>query len=163
MCGIIGIFKHLGSANVDLYEALLMLQHRGQDSAGIVTTDWNRFSEFKDNGLVKDVFKSRSILDRLQGSSGIGHVRYPTAGSQSSQEAQPFFVNSPFGIYLIHNGNVINTTELRQHLASSGSFFQRHLKTQSDTEVLLNVFADEIHRAHQNAMRVISILVVFCT
>lgn len=121
---------------MELYEGLLMLQHRGQDSAGMVTTDWTRFCEYKDNGLVKDVFNSTSILDRLKGSCGIGHVRYPTAGSKSAQEAQPFFVNSPFGIYLIHNGNVINTEELRQHLASSNSFLHRHMRTKSDSEVI---------------------------
>ena len=113
-----------------------MLQHRGQDSAGMVTTDWTTFHEHKDNGLVKDVFSSRAILERLTGSCGIGHVRYPTTGSRSAQEAQPFFVNSPFGIYLIHNGNLINAEELRSHLASSDSYLHRHLRTQSDSEVL---------------------------
>ena len=112
-----------------------MLQHRGQDSAGMVTTDWTTFHEYKNNGLVKDVFSSRAILERLTGSCGIGHVRYPTAGSTSAQEAQPFFVNSPFGIYLIHNGNLINAEELRSHLASSDSYLHRHLRTQSDSEV----------------------------
>uniref|UniRef100_A0A383VKF7 Amidophosphoribosyltransferase n=2 Tax=Tetradesmus obliquus TaxID=3088 RepID=A0A383VKF7_TETOB len=149
MCGIIGIFKQEGPVNVELYEGLLMLQHRGQDSAGMVTTDWAKFREFKDNGLVKDVFAKKSVMDKLQGQVGIGHVRYPTAGSASAQEAQPFFVNSPLGIYLIHNGNLTNTDELRDMLNSSSSFFNRHLKTDSDSEVLLNIFADEIHRAHQ--------------
>ena len=135
MCGVIAIFKHMGSVNVELYEGLLMLQHRGQDSAGMVTTDWQTLCEHKDNGLVKDVFSSRSVLERLKGGSGIGHVRYPTAGSKSAQEAQPFFVNSPFGIHLIHNGNIINTRELREHLASSDSFLHRHLRTHSDSEV----------------------------
>eukprot|EP00882_Tetradesmus_deserticola_P017773 GHRQ01019063.1.p1 GENE.GHRQ01019063.1~~GHRQ01019063.1.p1 ORF type:complete len:382 (+),score=184.25 GHRQ01019063.1:509-1654(+) len=149
MCGIIGIFKQEGPVNVELYEGLLMLQHRGQDSAGMVTTDWAKFWEFKDNGLVKDVFAKKSVMDKLTGHVGIGHVRYPTAGSASAQEAQPFFVNSPLGIYLIHNGNLTNTDELRDMLNSSSSFFNRHLKTDSDSEVLLNIFADEIHRAHQ--------------
>lgn len=137
MCGIIAIYKRMGLANVELYEGLLMLQHRGQDSAGIVTTDWATFCEHKDNGLVKDVFNSAAVLERLKGSAGIGHVRYPTAGSRSAQEAQPFFVNSPFGIYLIHNGNIINTEELRERLASSNSFLHRHLRTHSDSEVPL--------------------------
>jgi len=121
---------------VELYEGLLMLQHRGQDSAGMVTTDWKKFWEYKDNGLVKDVFKNVSILEKLKGSSGIGHVRYPTAGSESAQEAQPFFVNSPFGMFLIHNGNITNTGELRKYLASSNSFLKRHMRTESDSEVI---------------------------
>jgi len=152
MCGIVGVYKTEGEANVEVYEALLMLQHRGQDSAGIVTTDWAKFYEHKANGLVKDVFANASIMDKLQGSVGIGHVRYPTAGSSSAQEAQPFFVNSPLGIYLIHNGNLTNTDQLRQLLISSTSFFNRHLRTSSDSEVLLNVLADEIHRAHQRCL-----------
>jgi len=149
MCGIIGIVKQNGSVNVEIYEGLLMLQHRGQDSAGMVTTDWNKFREYKANGLVKDVFGSKENMDKMEGPVGIGHVRYPTAGSASAQEAQPFFVNSPLGIYLIHNGNLTNTPELVEMLNSSSSFFNRHLKTDSDSEVLLNIFADEIHRAHQ--------------
>lgn len=149
MCGIIGIYKREGNASVELYEGLLMLQHRGQDSAGMVSTDWDRFQEFKANGLVKDVFDKQATLDKLAGPVGIGHVRYPTAGSASAQEAQPFFVNSPLGIYLIHNGNLTNTDHLRGMLEGSKSFFNRHLKTSSDSEVLLNIFADEIHRAHQ--------------
>jgi amidophosphoribosyltransferase len=152
MCGIVGVYKTEGEANVEVYEALLMLQHRGQDSAGIVTTDWAKFYEHKANGLVKDVFDNASVMDKLQGSVGIGHVRYPTAGSSSAQEAQPFFVNSPLGIYLIHNGNLTNTDQLRQLLISSTSFFNRHLRTNSDSEVLLNVLADEIHRAHQRCL-----------
>jgi amidophosphoribosyltransferase len=137
---------------VELYEALLMLQHRGQDSAGIVTTDGPRFHEHKANGLVADVFRDQATLDGLAGSVGLGHVRYPTAGTASAAEAQPFFVNSPLGIYLIHNGNLTNTDELRTMLEGSASFFSRHLRTQSDSEVLLNVLADEVHRAHQRCM-----------
>ncbi|EFN59299.1 hypothetical protein CHLNCDRAFT_137657 [Chlorella variabilis] len=152
MCGIIGVFKHEGEANVEIYEGLLMLQHRGQDSAGMVSTDWRKFYEYKANGLVKDVFSQQSRLDTLKGSVGIGHVRYPTAGSASAQEAQPFFVNSPLGIYMIHNGNLTNCDQLRQLLNSSTSFFNRHLRTDSDSEVLLNVLADEIHRAHQRCL-----------
>ena len=96
-CGIIGIFKSQGLASFELYEGLLMLQHRGQDSAGMVTTDWSRFVEKKENGLVKDVFHSKKVMDNLPGNVGIGHVRYPTAGTSSALEAQPFFVNSPLG------------------------------------------------------------------
>lgn len=153
MCGIIGIFKYEGNANVELYEGLLMLQHRGQDSAGMVTTDWNRFKEYKENGLVKDVFANQDTMDSMKGQCGIAHVRYPTAGSSSAQEAQPFFVNSPLGIYLIHNGNLTNTDELRDLLNSSRSFFNRHLRTDSDSEVLLNILADEVHRAHQRCLQ----------
>lgn len=152
MCGIIGVCKGNGDANIEIYEGLLMLQHRGQDSAGMVTTNWSKFFEYKANGLVKDVFSSQNVVDRLPGSVGIGHVRYPTAGSSSATEAQPFFVNSPLGIYLIHNGNLTNTDELRGLLNSSTSFFNRHMKTDSDSEVLLNVLADEIHRAHQRCL-----------
>ncbi|GIL45400.1 hypothetical protein Vafri_2653 [Volvox africanus] len=153
MCGIIGIFKYEGNANVELYEGLLMLQHRGQDSAGMVTTDWSRFKEHKENGLVKDVFGKQDVMDSMKGHCGIAHVRYPTAGSSSAQEAQPFFVNSPLGIYLIHNGNLTNTEELRDLLNSSRSFFNRHLRTDSDSEVLLNILADEVHRAHQRCLQ----------
>lgn len=152
MCGIIGVFKHEGEANVEIYEGLLMLQHRGQDSAGMVSTNGRKFYEHKANGLVKDVFSQQTLLDSLKGSVGIGHVRYPTAGSASAQEAQPFFVNSPLGIYMIHNGNLTNCDQLRQLLNSSTSFFNRHLRTDSDSEVLLNVLADEIHRAHQRCL-----------
>ncbi|PSC75748.1 Amidophosphoribosyltransferase [Micractinium conductrix] len=152
MCGIIGVFKHEGEANVEIYEGLLMLQHRGQDSAGMVTTNWQKFQEYKANGLVKDVFSKQAQLDALKGSAGIGHVRYPTAGSASAQEAQPFFVNSPLGIFMIHNGNLTNCDQLRQLLNSSTSFFNRHMRTDSDSEVLLNVLADEIHRAHQRCL-----------
>lgn len=118
----------------------------------MVTTDWQKFKEVKENGLVKDVF-SKQVMESMTGHCGMGHVRYPTAGSASAAEAQPFFVNSPLGIYLIHNGNLTNTEYLRQLLNSSDSFFNRHLKTTSDSEVLLNVFADEIHRAHQRCIQ----------
>ena len=189
--------------SAELYEGLLMLQHRGQDSAGMVTTDGERFREHRDNGLVREVFGSQALLNmmsggclmawapvraalhmlcatscslaaatrvvlgswlgcsslassvaRLQchlcrfhelglqalacacaGQCGLGHVRYPTAGSLSAQEAQPFFVNSPLGIYLIHNGNLTNTDELRDFLNGSQSFYSRHLRTESDSEV----------------------------
>jgi|TARA_B100001142_G_scaffold291374_1_gene309513 amidophosphoribosyltransferase len=137
MCGIIGVFRQDGAAAPELYEGLLMLQHRGQDSAGMVTFDGLRFRERKDNGLVASIFDKRA-MDALEGSIGIGHVRYPTAGGLSATEAQPFFVNSPLGIYLIHNGNLTNTNELELSLGG------RMMKTSSDSEVLLNVLAEDI-------------------
>ncbi len=141
MCGIVGI---VGKANVNqaLYDALTVLQHRGQDAAGIVTFEDERFFLRKDNGLVRDVFHTRHML-RLSGHVGIGHVRYPTAGSSSSAEAQPFYVNSPYGITLAHNGNLTNTDELREDLFRTDL---RHMNTTSDSEVLLNVFAHELQK-----------------
>ena len=139
-CGIIGVMTHGNRVSTELYEGLLMLQHRGQDSAGMVTYDGSRFKEKKDNGLVKDVFDKRT-MKYLDGNIGLGHVRYPTQGGLSATEAQPFFVNSPLGIYLIHNGNLTNTDELRlRHLNA------RHMRTNSDSEVLLNVFAEDLQR-----------------
>jgi len=120
-----------------LYEGLLALQHRGQDAAGIVTEDRGRLALRKDNGMVRDVFGSSEHVAKLTGSVGIGHVRYPTAGSSCSAEAQPFYVNSPFGIVLAHNGNLVNCTELKAEMVSEW----RHLNTGSDSEVLLNIFA----------------------
>ncbi|MFD2228667.1 amidophosphoribosyltransferase [Alkalimarinus sediminis] len=141
MCGIVGI---VGKTNVNqvLYDALTVLQHRGQDAAGIVTYQDDRFFLRKDNGLVKDVFRTRHMR-RLVGNVGIGHVRYPTAGSSSSAEAQPFYVNSPYGITLAHNGNLTNTHELAEGLLRSDL---RHINTNSDSEVLLNVFAHELQK-----------------
>ena len=142
MCGIVGIFAR-SEVNQDIYDALTVLQHRGQDAAGIVTCDDDgQLSLRKANGLVKDVFHTRHML-RLQGSMGIGHVRYPTAGCSTSAEAQPFYVNSPFGIVLAHNGNLTNTAELKLALSESD---RRHLNTTSDSEVLLNIFAHELQR-----------------
>lgn len=141
MCGIVGI---VGKSNVnqELYDALTVLQHRGQDAAGIVTFQNNQFFLRKDNGLVRDVFHTRHML-RLVGNVGIGHVRYPTAGSSSSAEAQPFYVNSPYGITLAHNGNLTNSAELREELFRTDL---RHMNTSSDSEVLLNVFAHELQK-----------------
>ena len=139
MCGIVGVVgKH--NANQSLYDALTVLQHRGQDAAGIVTCQDDRFFLRKDNGLVRDVFRTRH-MQRLAGNVGIGHVRYPTAGSSTSAEAQPFYVNSPYGITLAHNGNLTNTAELADGLLKSDL---RHINTNSDSEVLLNVFAHEL-------------------
>lgn len=137
-CGIIGIYRNKGAVAPEIYEGLMMLQHRGQDSAGMVTLDGQRFRERKDNGLVSEVF-GKNEIDYMKGPMGIGHVRYPTQGGLSATEAQPFFVNSPLGIYLIHNGNLTNTEELRDGLA------YRHMRTNSDSEVLLNVLAEDIN------------------
>ena len=112
MCGIVGIVAKK-SVNQAIYDGLTVLQHRGQDAAGIVTCDENNLYLRKDNGLVRDVIKTRHMLN-LKGSMGIGHVRYPTAGCSSSAEAQPFYVNSPYGICLAHNGNLVNTDKLRK-------------------------------------------------
>ncbi len=143
MCGIVGIVGHQ-AVNQWLYDALTVLQHRGQDAAGIVTTDGKRVNIRKRNGLVRDVFQQRHML-KLKGNMGIGHVRYPTAGSSSVSEAQPFYVNSPFGICLAHNGNLTNNSELADLVRRED---RRHLNTDSDSEVLLNVFAHELQRHH---------------
>lgn len=140
MCGIVGIVGRT-SVNQPIYDALTVLQHRGQDAAGIVTVDGNAFRLRKANGLVKDVFEAKH-MQRLQGKTGIGHVRYPTAGSSSASEAQPFYVNSPFGISLAHNGNLTNTVELHELLLKR----RRHVNTTSDSEVLLNLLADELQQ-----------------
>ncbi len=141
MCGIIGIVGK-GPVNQAIYDGLTVLQHRGQDAAGIMTCDDNRLYLRKDNGLVKDVFHTRHMM-RLQGNIGIGHVRYPTAGCSSSAEAQPFYVNSPYGIALAHNGNLTNADTLMEDLFREDL---RHINTSSDSEILLNVFAHELAR-----------------
>jgi len=142
MCGIIGIVSHQQIAQV-IYDGLLVLQHRGQDSAGIVVCDGNKLSLRKGNGQVSDVFHTRHMLE-LVGNMGIGHVRYPSAGCSSSAEAQPFYVNSPYGITLAHNGNLTNVDELKRELYQSDL---RHINTESDSEVLLNVLAHELHKS----------------
>ena len=142
MCGILGIVAH-SSVNQILYDGLIALQHRGQDAAGIVTGQGNAFHMHKGKGMVRDVFRTRNMRD-LIGHVGIAHTRYPTAGSAASaHESQPFYVNSPFGIVLAHNGNLINTDALREELSRLDL---RHLNTNSDTEVLLNIFAYELER-----------------
>ena len=144
MCGIIGIVAK-NNVNQELYDGLTVLQHRGQDAAGIVTYDDKHLHLRKGNGLVKDVFSTNDML-RLQGNMGIGHVRYPTAGSSSSAEAQPLYVNSPYGIALAHNGNLTNAKALKDEIYKQDL---RHLNTDSDSEVLLNIFAHEIQTSHK--------------
>jgi amidophosphoribosyltransferase len=139
MCGIVGIVAS-SPVNQSIYDALTVLQHRGQDAAGIVSTSNGRLYQRKGNGMVKDVFRTRHMRD-LHGNIGIGHVRYPTAGSSSSAEAQPFYVNSPYGIAMAHNGNLTNAEQLGSELYKQDL---RHLNTNSDSEVLLNVFAHEL-------------------
>ena len=139
MCGIVGIVGHK-PVNQAIYDALTVLQHRGQDAAGIMTDERGTLATRKKNGLVQDVFQHRHMV-QLRGNIGIGHARYPTAGTLRSSEAQPFYVNSPYGICLAHNGNLTNADELKALLFSED---RRHLNTGSDTEVLLNVFAHEL-------------------
>ncbi len=141
MCGVAGI---VGKRNVNtqLYDALTILQHRGQDAAGIATCSEGRVAQQKGNGLVKDVFHTRH-MKRLIGHYGIGHIRYPTAGSSEPALAQPFYVNSPYGISLAHNGNIVNSDQVREELYRSDL---RHMNTDSDSEVLLNVFAQELQK-----------------
>ena len=140
MCGVIGIVTKQPVSQA-LYDALTVLQHRGQDAAGIVTwSDDHGLKQRKSNGLVRDVFRHRHMM-RLKGHVGIGHVRYPTAGGSKSSEAQPFYVNSPYGICLAHNGNLTNYEELAELLIRED---RRHLSANSDSEVLLNVFAHEL-------------------
>ncbi|MGD2137172.1 MAG: amidophosphoribosyltransferase [Gammaproteobacteria bacterium] len=141
MCGIIGIVAH-GPVNQAIYDGLTVLQHRGQDAAGIITCDHGHLHLRKNTGLVRDVFHTRHML-RLFGNMGIGHVRYPTAGCEGSAEAQPFYVNSPYGISLAHNGNLTNTAKLKQELFQEDL---RQINTDSDSEVLLNVFAHELQQ-----------------
>ena len=147
MCGIIGIIGH-EPVNQALYDGLTVLQHRGQDAAGIVTSDGRKLYLRRENGLVKDVFHDRH-MQMLQGNMGVGHVRYPTAGSSSSAEAQPFYVNSPYGISLAHNGNLTNAHVLKKELYRQD---RRQINTDSDSEILLNIFAQELSR--QNALHV---------
>ena len=148
MCGIIGIVGKQ-AVTPSIYDALTILQHRGQDAAGIATLEGQRIHLYKGNGLVRDVFPG-SELQKLKGFAGIGHVRYPTAGSDNLDEAQPFYVNSPYGIVLGHNGNLINTASLKKELFDSD---RRHLNTESDSEVLLNVFAHELQSLYSDGLK----------
>ncbi len=139
MCGVLGIIAN-ESVVQDLYDGLIVLQHRGQDAAGIATYDGNQIHVKKGNGLVRDVFRTKNMI-RLRGNMGIGHVRYPTAGCYTEEEAQPFYVNAPFGIVLGHNGNLTNYNRVKQDVVDKD---MRHLNTTSDSELLLNVLAHEM-------------------
>ncbi len=147
MCAIVGMVGR-GPVNQAIYDALTVLQHRGQDAAGIATYDADRIQLRKKNGFVRDVFQERHML-RLKGNMGIGHCRYPTAGSSGAAEAQPFYTNSPYGIALAHNGNLTNAAALRALLESEDL---RHLNTGSDSETLLNVFAHELQRLNRREL-----------
>ena len=143
MCGIVGVIS-TSPVNQLIYDALLLLQHRGQDAAGIATQQARKFFMHKAKGMVKDVFRTRNMR-ALPGSCGLGQVRYPTAGNAASEEeAQPFYVNAPFGIVLVHNGNLTNAQSLKADLFNTD---HRHINTESDSEVLLNVLADELDKA----------------
>lgn len=144
MCGIVGLIKNSepeGHVVQQLVDALMMLQHRGQDAAGIVTVQHNRLNLVKKQGQVSDVFDQESA-QQLLGNVGIGHVRYPTAGGGCTAEAQPLYVNSPFGIAIAHNGNLTNTKDMMKSMRKE----HRHINTDSDSELLLNVFAEELQR-----------------
>ncbi|MEI8158585.1 MAG: amidophosphoribosyltransferase [Burkholderiales bacterium] len=142
MCGIVGVVSQ-APVNQLIYDALLLLQHRGQDAAGIVTQQERKFFMHKAKGMVRDVFRTRNMRS-LPGNCGLGQVRYPTAGNAfSEEEAQPFYVNAPFGIVLVHNGNLTNAHALKAELFTTD---HRHINTESDSEVLLNVLAHEIER-----------------
>jgi amidophosphoribosyltransferase len=147
MCGIIGIVGKSEVASA-LYDGLTVLQHRGQDAAGIATVDGERLRLHKGAGLVRDVFQREDML-KLRGRVGIGHCRYPTAGSESLAEAQPLYVNSPYGIALGHNGNLINTESLRREMFEDD---RRHINTDSDSEILLNIFAHELQIQERHAL-----------
>tara|TARA_B100002052_G_scaffold278631_1_gene285158 strand:+ start:1096 stop:2562 length:1467 start_codon:yes stop_codon:yes gene_type:complete len=151
MCAITGIYSEKPNVCLSLYNALTVLQHRGQDAAGMATCDENGFLKMhKDNGLVRDVFDDKSMLN-LTGQYGLGHTRYPTAGSSNINEAQPFYVNSPFGLVLAHNGNLVNTSELSNKLYKNNL---RHLNTKSDSEVLLNVFAHALQKTAKKELEI---------
>src|SRR5262245_5771527 len=142
MCGIIGLLSST-EVNQELYDGLALLQHRGQDSTGLATADGGRRDRHKAKGYMREALRTRDMRI-LKGNVGIGHVRYATRGSASEAgEAQPFYVNAPYGIALVHNGNIVNTRELTQKLLKVD---RRHLNTDSDTELLLNVLAHELHR-----------------
>ena len=149
MCAILGLVTDKDNASLTLYNALTVLQHRGQDAAGIATIkDKTILNIHKDNGLVRDVFNEESMM-HLNGNIGVGHTRYPTAGSYNYEEAQPFYVNSPYGIVLVHNGNIVNVEKLRSEI-SNNDF--RHLKTSSDSEVILNIFANALEKNKESVL-----------
>ena len=175
MCAILGLVTDKNNASLTIYNALTVLQHRGQDAAGMaILKDSTNLNIHKDNGLVRDVFDDNTMM-HLEGNMGLGHTRYPTAGSYNYEEAQPFYVNSPYGIVLVHNGNIVNVEQLRSEIFKEDL---RHLKTSSDSEVILNIFAhalqknnsikltknqifnavDEVHRRVKGAYSVIIML-----
>ena len=148
MCGIIGVVSQ-APVNQLIYDGLLLLQHRGQDAAGIATELDRKFYIHKAKGMVRDVFRTRNMRS-LPGNLGLGQVRYPTAGdAYSEEEAQPFYVNAPYGLVLVHNGNLTNATALKAQLFTAD---RRHINTNSDSEVLLNVLADELEKATRNSV-----------
>ncbi len=143
MCAIVGVATGKPNVCLTLYNAMTVLQHRGQDAAGMATFDnQGKLNIHKDNGLVRDVFGEKQMIN-LNGSMGLGHTRYPTAGSYNFEEAQPFYVNSPYGLVLVHNGNLINAKQLRNELFEEDL---RHINTNSDSEVLLNIFAHALQK-----------------
>ena len=149
MCAILGLVTDKDNASLTLYNALTVLQHRGQDAAGIATIrDKTILNIHKDNGLVRDVFNEDSMV-HLSGNIGVGHTRYPTAGSYKYEEAQPFYVNSPYGIVLVHNGNIVNVEKLRDEILNNDL---RHLKTSSDSEVILNIFAHALEKNENSTL-----------
>ena len=154
MCGIVGILSTTKKdVGVYVYDALSIIQHRGQDAAGITTASKGRFYMRKGNGLVRNVFRTRHMT-QLIGDMGIGHIRYPTAGSASCAEAQPFYVNSPYGIAFAHNGNLTNADSLAKELFEQDL---RHTNTNSDSEILLNVLASEMAKEQKRRINEIDI------
>ncbi len=152
MCGIVGIVSS-ESVSYELCNALTILQHRGQDAAGIMTGDSRRVHLQKGNGFVRDVLTEEKLSD-LAGNFGLGHVRYKTAGTESAHESQPFYVNSPYGLGLVHNGNIVNSEKLRHDLIEDDF---RHLNTESDSEIILNVFAYELQNIISKSFSVDSV------
>ena len=149
MCAIVGVYTDKPNACLTLYNAMTVLQHRGQDAAGMATfNDRGKLNIYKDNGLVRDVFSDQEMM-KLKGSVGLGHTRYPTAGSYNFEEAQPFYVNSPYGLVLVHNGNLVNAEELRNELFQKDL---RHINTNSDSEVLLNIFANALQKKNKTSL-----------
>tara|TARA_B100001142_G_scaffold330391_1_gene399091 strand:+ start:74051 stop:75496 length:1446 start_codon:yes stop_codon:yes gene_type:complete len=149
MCAIVGVHTNKPNACLTLYNAMTVLQHRGQDAAGMATfNERGKLNIYKNNGLVRDVFSDQEMM-KLNGSTGLGHTRYPTAGSYNFEEAQPFYVNSPYGLVLVHNGNLVNADELRSELFQQDL---RHINTNSDSEVLLNIFANALQKRNKRTL-----------
>ena len=150
MCGVIGIISDKNNVSLSIYNGLTVLQHRGQDAAGMAVSDSSdRLRLHKDNGLVRDVFQNKEMQNLMGSTYGIGHNRYPTAGSSDSEEAQPFYVNAPCGLSLVHNGNLVNTEKLKQELIMKDL---RHVNTSSDSEIILNIYAKALHSKIQKGL-----------